>query len=185
VANSTVHKFVAPRGREMEYLIEQYQKAHPDEDASRIEPHRIADWACARGMWKKPPVPQEERLRRELARFLRGEYTLDPQGRNVRKHHAIIYIDQTPDGPKKRSRWFEIYEAPAKHMQASLALRRRSALADVVQLNLDLESYNENNVRHETVPPMDFDFNKDLEEITLPTHYPVEGPETDEDGEEV
>jgi len=70
-------------------------------------------------------------------------------------------------------------------MRASLALRRRAALADVAQLNLDLESYNENNYRGETVPPMDYNFNIDLEETRLPTHYPIEGPETDDDGETV
>ncbi|MEX2051611.1 MAG: hypothetical protein WD944_10320, partial [Steroidobacteraceae bacterium] len=86
-----------------------------------------------------------------MTRYLRGEYTRDPQGRTVRKHHAVIYIEQSADGPKKRSRWYEIYEAPAKHMRASLALRRRAAPADVAQLNLDLESYNENNYRGETV----------------------------------
>lgn len=182
---TAIHKHVAPQGRQMEYLIEQYKKTHPQEDISSIEPHLVAEWAVKRGMWQRPPVPPEERLRRELSRYLRGEYTRDPQGRSVRKHHAVIYIIQTENGPQKRSRWFEIYQAPAKHMQASLALRRRAALADVQQLNLDLESYNENNVRGETLVPMDFDFNKDIEESRLPTHYPEEGPQTDEDGEGV
>lgn len=180
-----IRKYVSRPGRHMEYLIEQYQKAHPDEDAATIEPHLVADWAIAKGMWQRPPVPPEERLRKELARYLRGEYTRDPQGRNVRLHHAVIYTEHTSDGPKRRSRWSTIFDAPANHMQASLALRRRSALADVTQLNLDLESYNENNLRGEIIPPMDFDFNKDLEEARLPTHYPEEGPDTDEDGEGV
>jgi hypothetical protein len=145
----------------------------------------VADWAVAKGLWQRPPVTPQERLRRELARYLRGEYTQDPQGRTVRKHHAVIFVEQTGDGPKRRSRWCEIYQATAKHMQASLALRRRAALADVMQLNLDLESYNENNVRGEAVLPMDYNFNIDLEEGKLPTQYPSEGPETDDDDEPV
>jgi hypothetical protein len=173
----------------MEYLIEQYRKAHPNEDQESVTPHLVADWAVERGLWIRPPITLQERLRRELSRHLRGEYTKDPQGRAVRLHHAIIYMEQSGDGPKRRSKWYRIYEAPAKHMQASLALRRRSAFADVQQLQLDLESYNENNVLGEQVPAFDYNFNVDLEEARMPTHYPEEGPAddpaTDEDGESI
>ena len=182
---STNPKYIGPRGREMEYLIHQYKMAHPEKDPDYIEPHLVAEWACKKRMWDRPPVSPEERLRRELARHLCGEHTRDPQGSTVRKHHAVIYTIETPDGPKRRSRWYEINQAPVKHMQASLQLRRRAALADVVQLSFDFESYNENNIHGERLPEMDFDFNKDLEEIKLPTDYPSEPPETDDDGDGV
>jgi hypothetical protein len=173
-------------GRQMEYLINQYEKAHPDENTAGIEPYKVALWAVSRGMWNRAPVPPEERLRRELARHLRGEYTLDPQGRSVRLHHAVIFIEQTADGPKRRSRWYRLNESPPPHIKASFSLRRRAALSDVKQLSLDLESYNDNNIFGESLAPMDFDFNKDLEEIRLPTTYPEDGPpDADEDGERV
>lgn len=176
---------ITHQGRQMEYLIEQYMKAHPDEDADGIQPHKVADWAVSRGMWQRPPVSPQERLRRELARHLRGEYAMDPQGRTVRLHHAVIYVEQSPEGPKRRSRWYKLNESPAQHIRASFALRRRAAFWDVKQLSLDLDSYNDNNIFGEKIPSLDFDYNKDLAESRLPTSYPEEGPATDEDGEPV
>ena len=180
-----IHTHFLRKGREMEYLIEQYEKSHPNENSDGLQPHKVSEWAIARGLWRRPPTPAEERLRRELARHLRGEYTTDPQGRTVRLHHAVIYIEQTPEGPKKRSRWYRLNESPAPHIKASFALRRRAALSDVKQLSLDLESYNDNNILGEKLQPMDFNFNRDLEEGRLPTTYPEEGPDADEDGEGV
>jgi hypothetical protein len=165
----------------MAYLLEQYHRAHPDEEPSLVEPHLVARWAIQKGIYKRPPIDPEELLRRELSRYLKNEYTTDPQGRQVRRHHAVIYEVHTADGIKRRSRWYEIYDAPPKHMQAALQLRRKAALSDVIQLNLDFESYNDNNKHGEKLEPLDFNFNKDLEEINLPTTYPEDGPEEDFD----
>jgi hypothetical protein len=171
------------RGRAyMTYLIEQYQDAHPDEDASLVEPHLVAAWAIKKGLYKKPPVLPEDRLRRELSRFLKTEYTTDPQGREIRKHHAVVYTVQTPEGTKRRAKWYEIYHAPSDAMQAALQLRRQMAFRDVVQLSLDFDSYNDNNLVGASLEAMDFDFNKDLAEAKLPTTYPSDPPaETDDD----
>ncbi|HEV8336898.1 MAG TPA: hypothetical protein VGR67_10810 [Candidatus Polarisedimenticolia bacterium] len=174
-----VVKLYGKRSRELEYLLELYKKEHPDDDeSSRIEPHLVAEWAIRRGLWKRPPTDSVELLRRDLARFLRSETVRDPQGRLVRLNHAIIYLDGRG---KKRSRWYRIFDAHDTHMQASSQLRRRAALADVHQLSLDLDSWNENNIHREKLPPMDFDFNKDLDELSRPTHYPVESQEDDFD----
>jgi|SRR5215213_6079177 hypothetical protein len=172
--------------RKMMYLVEQYKKAHPEE-SEEVEPHLVAPWAIKKDLWKRPPVAPEEVLRRLISRALRQEYMEDPQGREVRKHHPVIYEVVTPDGVKKRSKWFPLFEAPPKHMTASLSLRRRSALADVLQLKLDFDSYNDNNVHGATLPEPDFDFNKDIEEMSLPSTYPeqhiddLEEDENDED----
>jgi hypothetical protein len=174
--SASVVRIQGKHAREMEYLIEQYQKAHPDEDASMIEPHLVADWAWKKGLWSKPPVSPAEILRREIARHLKSEYITDPKNRTVRKHHAILFVEHTAEGSRTRSRYAEIFEATGEHMKASLALRRRSALSDVRQLNIDFESWNDFNRHGETLEPMDFDFNKDLAEEAQPTHYPVEAP---------
>jgi len=180
-----IASFAERKGRRyMAYLLEQYQKAHSDEDPALVEPHLVARWAIQKGIYNRPPIDPEERLRRELSRYLKTEYITDPQGRHVRKHHAVIYSVQTPDGMKRRSKWWELFTTHAKEIQAALQLRRRMALADVVQLNIDFDSYNENNVLGETLEPMDFNFNEDLKEKRLPTTYP-EGPEDDELEEEI
>lgn len=169
------------RGRRyMAYLLEQYHKAHPDEDPALIEPHLVADWAIRRGIYNRPPIAPEERLRRELSRYLKSEYTVDPQGRHVRKHHAVIYSVETSEGIKRRSRWWEINNAPPQEMWAALQLRRNMMVADAVQLSIDFDSYNDNNVFGATLEPMDYDLNEDVREKRLPTSYP-EGPEEDEE----
>ena len=56
-------------------------------------------------------------------------------------------------------------------MHKSLAARRRSALGDVVQLNTDLQSYNDNN-RYGVEIQMSFNFDEDLAEMSHPDEYP-------------
>ena len=125
----------------------------------------------------------EEVLRRLLSRALRNEYIVDPQGREVRKHHPVITEVKTADGIKKQSAWYTIFDAQPEKMRASLQLRRRAALADVMQLKFDFDSYNENNRQGDSLAPMDFDFNKDIDELSQPVTYPSEAP-NENDGEE-
>lgn len=167
--------------REIEYVMEQYHKAHPDEDPSEAVPDLIAEWAYAKGLWKRPPIDPVVALSRDISRYLRNEYVTDPQGRIVRKNHAIFIEVQTQDGTKKRSIWKELFHAPAEHMKASFQLRRRAAFRDVQQLHFDFGSYQDNNVFGAHLEPMDFDFNKDIEESTLPTTYPDSDGDDDEE----
>ncbi len=164
---------------QMDYILEQYRLAHPDTDTS-IEPHLIAPWAIAKGLIVPRVVTQEDVLRRDLAMHLKSEFVTDPQERRVRKHHSIPVEVQTADGPKRRSKWYSIFEAPAAHMQLSFALRRSMALSDCQQLELDLRSYNDNNIYKETLPKLDYNFNLDIEEGDMPTTYPS-APPPDED----
>ena len=172
------------RGRaRMDYILQLYHREHPDEDPNTVEPHLVARWAVENGHYRLPPLNPEERFRQELARYLKNEYVKDPQGRLVRLHHAVVYPVQTAKGVKHRSRWCQIFEASAEHMRAALQLRRRAAVADVIQLDLDFESWNDNNRRGETLPAMDYNFNPDVEESKLPTEYLENGPEDDFDEE--
>lgn len=69
-------------------------------------------------------------------------------------------------------------------MRESLQLRRRAALADVMQLKFDFDSCNENNRHSSTLAPMDFDFNKDIDELSQPVTYPNEAPNEGHDDDE-
>ena len=55
----------------------------------------------------------------------------------------------TVDGPKRMSKWYPIFKAPAEVVRQALALDRKQALATVQQMKLDFDSYNENNEGHE------------------------------------
>ena len=161
---------------QMEYVIEQYRLAHPNSDPA-IEPHLVSPWAISKGLIIPRVVTQEEALRRDLARHLKSEYLTDPQERRVRKNHSVPIEVQTKDGPKRRSRWYSIFQAPAAHMQLSFALRRNMALSDCQQLELDLRSYNDNNIHEAKLPKLDYNFNLDIEEADQPTSYPSTPPD--------
>lgn len=172
--------------REIEFVLEQYKKAHPEEDAAEFTPHLIAEWAMKKKMWNRPPLDPEELLRRDISRFLHDAYITDPQGREVRKNHPIPIDVQTPKGLKRRWTYKELFHAPEEHMKLSFQLRRRAAWRDVQQLSFDFASYQDNNVFGATLQPMDFDFNKDLAESQLPTTYPSEplDPLADDDDDD-
>ena len=168
--------------RKMIYLVELYQKEH-GEEGEEIDLDSVSYWALEEEKYNLQPVSPQKILRRMLAQALRDDYTTDPQGREVRKFHFVVQQDSSG---KKTSKAYDIYHAPPDHMRLSLSLRRRSALNDVVQLELDLQSYNDNNKFGETIPNFDYNFNKDIEEGAMPTDYPLEAPEDvdiDEDEE--
>jgi len=66
----------------------------------------------------------------------------------------------------------EFGKAKPNHMRISLQQRRQGIYGRVRQHKTDLDSYNDNNSFKVTLPLFDYDFNKDLEEATLPTEYP-------------
>ena len=171
----------------MRFLMDKYAETHLDE-GPETHPELVAAWAIKHGLWKWVPINPEEILRRQLSRSLREEYIDDPQGRTVRAFHPIIGEVMTQDGMRRLSTWYKIFDAPPKIMRQSMQLRRRAALADVVQLKIDFDSYNENNIFREAIEPLDFDFNKDIEEMKMPTEYPDTGlaeDGTDFDGTDV
>jgi len=160
------------KAHELQYVIDQYHKAHPDEDPAEVAPHLVAEWAIKRGIYNRPPVEPVVQLRRDLSRYLRDEYFTDPQGREVRKNHPIMLPTQTPDGERLRPLYKELFHAEAEHMRASFQLRRRGVVRDVMQMDLDFHSYNDNNIYGAKLDEPDWDINKDLAEAKMPTTYP-------------
>ena len=178
-----VHNSSKHGNRKMLYLVEQYKLEHAYE-GDEISPRLIAPWAITKGLWKRPPMEPEEILRRDLCRALRNDYIFDPQEREVRRYHSVTTSTTTPEGEKRSSTWYNIENAPPGHMRVALQQRRQAAFNDVLQLNLDFESYNENNKFGAVLPPMDYDFNKDIEESRQPIKYADERSEEEPDDEE-
>jgi hypothetical protein len=164
--------------KRIEYILTMYKQEHPGEP---IEPHMLAPWAIKRGLDKKQPPSREDMLRREISKELKNEYFRDPQGREVRANHAIPINVVTPDGVKRFSRWLSLFDAPAEHMRVSAQVRRKAAFADVRQLTLDLESWNENNKSGDTIPIPSFDFDQDIADSRQPTKYIEDDPDDGDD----
>lgn len=168
--------------RRMLYLIEKYIAAFPHEPLP-IDPRKVSQWAYNTGLWKPRETAPEEVLRRKLCRALRHSYMEDPQGREVRANFAAIEEVQTSEGSKRMSRFYPIFKAPPEVVRQALALDRRQALATVKQMTLDFDSYNQNNEFGITLPPLDLNFNRDIEEMSMPSQYDPNpyGDEEDDD----
>jgi hypothetical protein len=165
--------------KRMLFLLQKYKERFPDVPLP-LDPSKVAAWAYGEGLWVPKDTHPQEILRRKLCRALRHEYILDPQGREVRANYASIEEVITPDGPKRRAQFYPIFKAPPEVARQALALDRKQALATVQQMKLDFDSYNDNNEFGAMLPPLDLDFNKDIEEMSLPVEYDPD-PYGDED----
>jgi hypothetical protein len=154
----------------MTFLLERYAKAFPQEQPP-LDPKKVAEWAFRNGLWRPIETAPQEVLRRKLTRALRHTYIEDPQGREVRANFAVVEEVMTQDGPKRMARFYPIFKAPPEVVRQALALDRNQALATVKQMKLDFDSYQDNNEFGATLPELDLDFNKDIEEMNLPPDY--------------
>jgi hypothetical protein len=161
------------RGDHLRELLDEYIAEHGDQPADLNDVFR---WARKNKKWEPPSRSLAKQFKDEMARAAREDYYTDPQGRTVRKKHAIVI----KEGDTQRSLWADIESAPPEHMKLSLQQRRRGVFGDVKQLRTDMDSYNENN---NPGPPiqMSFDFDQDLREMEEDTTYPDAPPEDDED----
>lgn len=166
--------------RKMQYLIDKYKEKHPKEGPD-LSPDKISAWAIKEGLWRPVPLTPREQLRKLITRCFRETYLIDPQGREVRANLPVMEEVMTDEGPKQRSRWFPIFSAPSNVARGSFSLRRKAALADVVQLQLDFTSWSENNVHGDKLDPMDYNFNKDMAELGESTEYNDKPTSTEEE----
>jgi hypothetical protein len=96
----------------------------------------------------------------------------------------VFFEEVTPKGPKRRSRWMPLFEAPPDFMQVSFQLRRRQGRADMIQLDLDWESYRDNNIHGAALPPINADFTQDILDSKQPTTYQDEPSDSDGDDDD-
>ncbi len=98
----------------------------------------------------------------DVARAMREEYAIDPQGRRVRVKHAARVVE---DGVQQ-SLWADFRDpaVPRSHIELALKQRREQIVGDCFQLKMDTDSYNQNHNPGRTIQ-MVFDFTLDLEEL--------------------
>jgi len=160
------------RGDFLRKLLNDYIAEHGD---ARVDLNDVFRWARKNDLWEPPSTTLATLFKREVARAAREEYYTDPQGRKVRKKHAIVFTQDE----KQRSLWADIETAPPDHMKLSLQQRRRGALGEVVQTKTDMDSYNDNNMYGARLD-MSFNFDEDLAELEHPAEYPDSPPEDEQ-----
>jgi hypothetical protein len=119
-----------------------------------------------------------------MVRAFRTEYITDPQNREVRASIARVEEVITPDGPKRMAKFYPVFEAPPDLARQHYQIERRLAVENAVQLDLELASYNDNNIFDATLNPLDWNLTPDIEEKGLPTEYDPYGDDEDGDDED-
>jgi hypothetical protein len=160
----------------MRELLDDYLAEHGDAPA---DPSDVYRWARMNRRWDPPARSLVKQFKDELQRAARLDSYTDPQGRHVRKKHAIVI----KDGEVQRSLWADIETATPEHMRLSFQQRRRSCFGDVKQLKTDIDSFNENNNTGPQIQ-MSFDFDQDLREMEEKGTYPDGPPEDEEEDED-
>jgi hypothetical protein len=119
----------------------------------------IAEWAITNKMWAMRDADIINRCADEIARAMREEYYIDPQGRKVRaKHAAKVAVDG-----EQATFWDDIRSADRNFMAIALQQRRQQIVGDCRQLKTDADSYNDNKNPGASINIV-FDFTYDVEE---------------------
>ncbi len=117
-------------------LWREYEEEHDHAAASARE---VVDWAVRERGLKLPRVDPRDVLASQLARALREEYATDAQGRRYRVNHAM----RVTKGGVQYTFWGVMGFASHIHMQRAFTQRREQVIGDLVQLQIDVEVYNE------------------------------------------
>ncbi len=160
--------------KNLRQIVHEYMKVN---DVYEVDLDTVAEWAVKNRLYQRPVLTLVKQCKRELAQALRTEYIIDPKGHEVRRMHPVRIKDRE-DGHQLVI-WADIEVAKPNHMRVSFSQRRQGLLAGCRQHKIDVESYNANNRYKAALPLFDYNFNPDLEEGDLPTHYPEDKPRGD------
>ena len=121
---------------------------------------QVATWAIDKGLWEPARGTIVGQLAGELARAMREEYIVDPQGREVRAKHAARILE----GGVQSTLWDDIRTADPSHMRIAFQQRRQQIVGDCKQLKTDVDSYNENR-DPDTPIQLELNFTEDIAEL--------------------
>jgi len=121
---------------------------------------QMAEWVIRNSLWVPHPASLVDQCAEMLARAMREEYFIDPQGRSVRAKHAARVAK---DG-EQTSLWVDLRKDSREFLEIAFQQRRQGVLADCRQLKVDVDSYNENINTGQSIQ-MVFDFTNDLLEL--------------------
>lgn len=123
---------------QLQALWRDYEREHDNVAASARE---VVDWAVANRALELPRVDPRDVLASQMARALREQYATDDQGRRYRVNHAM----RVTRSGVQLTIWGIIGHAPHLHMQRAFTQRREQVIGDLVQLQIDVDVYNDMN----------------------------------------
>lgn len=142
---------------QMQEVVNEYRESgQPWPATSR----QLAAWAIRTRHWEPHPSKVISQCADEIARAMREEYIIDPQGRTVRAKHAARLKD---DGTQQTF-WDDIRTANPEFMQVAFQQRRQQIVGECRQLKQDVDSFNQNRVPMRPIQIV-FDFRDDLAEL--------------------
>lgn len=145
-------------------IVHQYLRVGGTEP---IDLDELARYAIANDLWMKHRSTLVQLCKRDLSRALREQFHSDPQGRQVRTFHAT---KSHSAGGEQQVFWADLRTAPLEHVELAFQQRRSQIVGDCRQLKIDVDSYNENNVKGGRYQLL-LDFADDVAELEQPTLY--------------
>ncbi|MCW5696329.1 MAG: hypothetical protein KIS96_06280 [Bauldia sp.] len=142
-----------------EHLQQIWRAFEHENDHAAASAREVVEWAVRERKLTLPPVDPIDILAGQMASALREEYAKDDKGRRYRVNHAVRV---TKNGVQTTF-WGILGFAPRAHMERAFTQRREQVIGDLVQLQVDVEVYNEMNP---TAPPiqLELDFKDDVAE---------------------
>ncbi|HWQ69052.1 MAG TPA: hypothetical protein VN494_03695 [Patescibacteria group bacterium] len=140
--------------KELQDIVRKYRA---ETQIGLVTSREIAVWAIKNKLWSMGEAQIINRCADDLAKAMREEYIIDPQGRKVRAKHAA----KVPVNERQQTLWDDIRTADRKFMAIALQQRRRQIVGDCRQLKADVDSYNQNYNPGDPIQ-MIFDFRLDV-----------------------
>lgn len=108
-----------------------------------VNPRDVAKYAIDSGKWDRKRVTVITLCARDIARALREDYYVDPQGRTVRARHSIRIVREVAGKNVQQTFWDHHRTMPHEFAERSFQQRRQQIVGDCKQLKLDVDSFND------------------------------------------
>jgi hypothetical protein len=166
--------------KEIQALVEEFRR---DVSDGPVPSRVVAGWMLREKKWAPTQEEAIDILTRHVSYAMRTQFNTDPDGRRVRRKHAVRYLEAKPDGtPTQTAFWWDIEMANPQFMLQSFQQRRAGAADICWQMKQDLDSYNK--FYNKGAPlQISFDFRDDNEERELSARDPNPPPDTAEEAE--
>lgn len=146
----------------LQRIVQEYRDAG---EPWPIDRKSIASWAIRNKRWSAPFKTLIDQCAQELARAMRLEVFVDPQGRRVRRKHAVPVLLELSDGTHEQLYfWHDITDWTREQAQTGFQYLRSHILGDCKRLVTDVESYNDNWNKSGVPVQMCLNFEDDIEE---------------------